>query len=41
MGQGLHLDEVEVSVQLETRGPEQSEQVCRLLTEASYTVTAG
>ncbi|HEU0103776.1 MAG TPA: threonine ammonia-lyase [Mycobacteriales bacterium] len=40
-GRGLHLDEVEVFLQLETRGPEQSQAVCDLLGAASYSVTAG
>ncbi len=40
-GRGLHLDEVEVSVQLETRGSEHSELVGRLLSAAAYTVTPG
>ena len=40
-GRGLHLDEVEVSLQLETRGPEHGEAVLGALRGASYTVTAG
>ena len=40
-GSGLHLDEVEVAVQLETRGPEHSEVVGKLLAAAAYVVTPG
>ncbi len=40
-GRGLHLDEVEISVQVETRGPEHSARVLALLEGASYTVTPG
>ncbi len=40
-GRGLHLDEVEVAVQVETRGPEHSEHVVDALRAASYTVTPG
>ena len=40
-GHGLHLDEVEVAVQLETRGPEHSEVVGKLLTAAAYVVRPG
>jgi len=40
-GHGLHLDEVEVAVQLETRGPEHSEVVGKLLAAAAYVVTPG
>ena len=40
-GRGLHLDEVEVGVQLETRGEEHSEVVLEALAGASYTVTKG
>ena len=38
-GRGLHLNEVEVELQLETRGREHSEHVIAMLTEASYAVT--
>ena len=40
-GRGLHLDEVEVSVQLETRGRDHGEAVVAALAGASYTVTPG
>jgi len=40
-GRGLHVDEVEVAVQLETRGPEHSGHVVDVLHGASYTVTPG
>ncbi len=40
-GRGLHLDEVEVSLQLETRGRDHSETVLGALAAASYHVTAG
>jgi len=40
-GHGLHLDEVEVALQLETRGPEHSEVVGKLLAAAAYVVTPG
>jgi len=40
-GRGLHLDEVEVSVQLETRGPTHSEHVVSVLTTAGYALTPG
>ena len=40
-GHGLHLDEVEVAVQLETRGPEHSEVVGKLLAAAAYVVRPG
>ena len=40
-GHGLHLDEVEVAVQLETRGLEHSEVVGKLLAAAAYVVTPG
>ena len=38
-GRGLHLNEVEVELQLETRGREHSEHVVTMLTEASYAVS--
>ncbi|MDP3714026.1 MAG: threonine ammonia-lyase [Mycobacteriales bacterium] len=38
-GRGLHLDEVEVELQLETRGPEHGEHVVAQLTSSSYTVS--
>ncbi len=38
-GRTLHLDEVEVDLQLETRGGEQSDRVVAALTEASYSVS--
>ena len=38
-GRGLHLNEVEVELQLETRGREHGAHVISLLTEASYAVT--
>ncbi len=37
-GRGLHLDEVEVELQLETRGREHGDEVLRELAEASYAV---
>jgi threonine dehydratase len=37
----LHLDEVEVHVQAETRGPEHAEAVLARLREHSYQVSAG
>ena len=37
-GKALHLDEVEVELQLETRGAEHSEEVLGALREARYTV---
>ena len=40
-GRGLHLDEVEVWVQLETRGPEHSGQVSAALAQAGYAVSPG
>jgi len=40
-GQGLHLDEVEVSVQLETRGPEHGDLVIGALEGAGYLVSPG
>ena len=40
-GRGLHLDEVEVWVQLETRGPEHSGQVSAALAQAGYAATPG
>ncbi len=40
-GQGLHLDEVEVSLQLETRGPEHGDLVVGALEGAGYAVAAG
>ena len=40
-GRGLHLDEVEVSVQLETRGHDHGDAVVAALSGASYTVTPG
>ena len=40
-GRGLHLDEVEVQLQLETRGPDHGDAVLGALRGASYTVTAG
>jgi threonine dehydratase len=39
-GRGLHVDEVEVSVQLETRGPAHREEVLPALAAAGYRVTA-
>ncbi len=39
-GRGLHLDEVEVAVELETRGPGHGEDVVAALTGASYRVSA-
>ena len=36
----LHLDEVEVPVQLETRGPQHSDTVVRRLRERGYEVFA-
>jgi threonine dehydratase len=38
-GRTLHLDEVEVELQLETRGTDHSDQVLTALREASYTVS--
>ncbi len=40
-GRGLHLDEVEVQLQLESRGPGHSEAVLAALAGASYHVTPG
>ena len=40
-GRRLHLDEVEVLLQLETRGPEHSDEVVSRLQAASYVVTPG
>ena len=40
-GRGLHLDEVEVSLQLETRGRDHSDAVLGALSAASYHVTPG
>ena len=40
-GRGLHLDEVEVELQLETRGPEHSDEVLDRLGAASYAVRHG
>jgi threonine dehydratase len=40
-GRRLHLDEVEVLLQLETRGPEHSDDVVSRLQAASYRVTPG
>ena len=40
-GRGLHLDEVEVWVQLETRGPEHSAGVSAALREAGYAASPG
>jgi len=40
-GRGLHLDEVEVDLQLETRGRDHGEQVVEQLQAASYVVTPG
>jgi threonine dehydratase len=40
-GRGLHLDEVEVAVQLETRGREHGDDVMGELTAASYVVAPG
>ena len=37
-GRGLHLDEVEVELQLETRGREHGDEVLGQLADASYTV---
>ncbi|MEO6203899.1 MAG: threonine ammonia-lyase [Mycobacteriales bacterium] len=39
-GRTLHLDEVEVELQLETRGGEDSDRVIAALTSASYTVVS-
>ncbi len=39
-GRTLHLDEVEVELQLETRGGEDSDRVVAALTAASYTVVS-
>ena len=38
-GPGLHLDEVAVELQLETRGPEHGADVLARLAAAAYTVT--
>jgi threonine dehydratase len=40
-GRGLHLNEVEVELQLETRGRAHGDDVVSGLTDASYTVTPG
>jgi threonine dehydratase len=40
-GRNLHLDEVEVELQLETRGAEHSDTVVGCLTDASYAVSPG
>jgi threonine dehydratase len=40
-GRGLHLDEVEVDLQLETRGRDHGEHVVAALQAASYVVTPG
>jgi threonine dehydratase len=40
-GRGLHLDEVEVDLQLETRGRDHGEHVVQQLQGASYVVTPG
>jgi threonine dehydratase len=40
-GRGLHLDEVEVDLQLETRGRDHGEHVVEQLQAASYVVTPG
>ena len=40
-GRGLHLDEVEVALQLETRGPDHGDAVLGALRGASYAVSAG
>ncbi|MEP7054223.1 MAG: threonine ammonia-lyase [Actinomycetota bacterium] len=40
-GPRLHLDEVEVELQLETNGPEHSAEVVRRLEDAGYRVTFG
>ncbi|MCW2500134.1 MAG: L-threonine ammonia-lyase [Frankiales bacterium] len=40
-GRTLHLDEVEVELQLETRGGEHSDRVVTALTDASYAVSPG
>jgi threonine dehydratase len=40
-GRRLHLDEVEVLLQLETRGQEHSDEVVTHLQSASYVVTPG
>jgi threonine dehydratase len=40
-GRGLHLDEVEVAVQLETRGRDHSDDVVGRLHASSYVVTPG
>ena len=40
-GRGLHLDEVEVDLQLETRGRDHGEHVIQQLRGASYAVGPG
>jgi threonine dehydratase len=40
-GRGLHLDEVEVELQLETRGREHGDDVLAALAASSYTATPG
>ena len=40
-GRGLHLDEVDVALELETRGPEHGGQVFAALAGADYPVTVG
>ena len=40
-GQGLHVDEVEVWVQVETRGPDHSGHVLDALAGATYAVSLG
>ncbi|TAL24641.1 MAG: ACT domain-containing protein, partial [Frankiales bacterium] len=40
-GQGLHVDEVEVSLQLETRGGDHAADVLEALAAASYAVDVG
>jgi threonine dehydratase len=37
----LHLDEVEVAMQVETRGPQHAERVLRRLRECGYSVSTG
>ncbi len=39
-GAGLHVDEVEVGVQLETRGQEHRDEVLSALAAASYAVSS-
>jgi threonine dehydratase len=39
MGRQLHLDEVEVALQLETRGPAHCDEVLARLRQAGYPLT--